>query len=66
MIEDKDYDETLINKYFSKNYIQILDKVELDFGTFKRHIKKLKEKIQHVDVEFSNIVQNSHSVFTKH
>lgn len=66
VIENKDYDETLVNKYFSKNYIQIVDNVELDFDTFKKHIKKLKDKIQQVDVEFLNIAENNHSIFTKH
>jgi len=66
VIENKNYDETLIDKYFSKNYIQIVDNVELDFDTFKKHIKKLKDKIQQVDIEFSNIAENDHSIFTKH
>jgi len=66
VIENKNYDETLINKYFSENYVQIVDNQELDFETFKKHIKKLKDKIQQVDVQFANIVHNDHSIFTKH
>lgn len=56
----------MINKYFSENYIQIVDNVELDFDTFKKHIKKLKDKIQQVDIAFLNVVENDHSIFTKH
>src|SRR5690606_27988580 len=66
VIENKNYDETLINKYFSENYVQIVDNQELDFETFKKHIKKLKDKIQQVDVQFSNIAKNDDSIFTKH
>ncbi|MDM1296879.1 MULTISPECIES: hypothetical protein [unclassified Sphingobacterium] len=66
VIENKNYDETLINKYFSENYIQIVDNVELDFETFKKHIKKLKDKIQQVDIAFLNLAENDHSIFTKH
>lgn len=44
VIENKNYDETLINKYFAENYVQIVDGQELDFETFKKHIRKLKDK----------------------
>ncbi|MEZ0453693.1 hypothetical protein ABTW24_19035 [Sphingobacterium thalpophilum] len=66
VIENQNYDETLINKYFSPNYIQIVDNEQLDFEGFKKHIKKLKDKIQRVDVQFSNIAENENSIFTKH
>jgi len=66
VIENKNYDETLINKYFSPNYIQIVDNEQLDFIGFKKHIKKLKEKIQRIDVQFANIAKNENSIFTKH
>lgn len=66
VIENKNYDEKLINKYFSEDYVQIVDDQTLDFDTFKKHIRKLKDKIQQVDVRFSSIVSNETSVFTKH
>lgn len=65
-IENKNYDEKLIDKYFSEDYIQMVDDQTLDFDTFKKHIRKLKDKLQQVDVQFSNIASNETSVFTKH
>ncbi|MFC6101324.1 hypothetical protein [Olivibacter domesticus] len=65
-IENKNYDEKLIDKYFSEDYVQMVDDQTLDFDTFKKHIRKLKDKLQQVDVQFSNIASNETSVFTKH
>lgn len=66
VIENKNYDESLINKYFSEDYIQIVDNVTLDFNSFKKHIQKLKEKADQQNVVFENIASNETSVFTKH
>ena len=55
VIENEQYDEELICRYFSPNYIQAVDQQVLDFETFKKHIRKLKEKVQRVEVEFLNI-----------
>lgn len=66
VIENKNYDETLIDKYFSEDYVQIVDNQTLDFAAFKKHIQKLKNKIQQVNVQFSTIASNETSVFTKH
>lgn len=65
-IENKNYDEKLIDKYFSEDYVQMVDDQTLDFDTFKKHIRKLKDKLQQADVQFSNIASNETSVFTKH
>jgi len=66
VIENKNYDETLIDKYFSEDYVQSVDNQTLGFETFKKHLQKLKDKIQQVDVQFSNIASNETSIFTKH
>ncbi|MBT2619892.1 MULTISPECIES: hypothetical protein [Chryseobacterium] len=66
VIENKNYDESLINKYFSEDYIQSVDNVTLDFNSFKKHIQKLKEKADQQNVVFENIASNETSVFTKH
>jgi len=35
LLKNKKYDEMLINKYFSENYVQIVNAKELDFENFK-------------------------------
>jgi len=66
LIESPDFEEKDISKYFSGNYIQLVDNRELRYPDFVRHVMKLKEKISSAKVEFINIAQNEHSVFTKH
>ena len=66
VIANKYYDETLINRYFSEDYVQIVDNQDLDFAAFKKHIQKLKEKVVSVEVVFFNIISNEKTVFTKH
>lgn len=66
VIENKHYDETLIHQYFSEEYVQIVDDQILDFATFKKHIHKLKEKVQETHVRFAGIASNETSVFTRH
>ncbi|MBK1896189.1 hypothetical protein [Chryseobacterium paridis] len=66
VIENKNYDESLINKYFSEDYQQDVDNVILDFNSFKKHIQKLKEKVSTQNVLFANIASNETSIFTKH
>ncbi|ASK28872.1 hypothetical protein CEY12_01555 [Chryseobacterium sp. T16E-39] len=66
VIENKNYDEVLINKYFSEDYQQNVDNVLLDFNAFKKHIQKLKEKVSKQNVVLENIATNETSIFTKH
>lgn len=66
VIENKNYDESLIDKYFSEDYVQTVDQVTLDFNSFKKHIQKLKEKVDQQNVIFENMASNETSVFTKH
>lgn len=66
VIENKNYDESLINKYFSEDYIQEVDGVTLDFNSFKNHIRKLKEKVVEQKVVFDNIMSDENCVITKH
>ncbi len=66
VIENECYDEKLIDKYFSDEYVQCVNNVNLDFNTFKKHIQKLKSKVKKQHVEFENIVFNDNFVFTKH
>lgn len=66
VLENKTYDDTLIHHYFSTSYVQIVDKQVLDFETFKKHIRRLKDKIQKLEVQVLNMVSNETTVFTKH
>lgn len=66
IIENEKYDEALIKKYFSKDYIQLVDDAQLDLSTFKKHVQVLKAKTLSQSIEVINIAENENSVFTKH
>jgi len=66
VIENEQYDEQLVCRYFSPDYIQVVDQQALDFEAFKKHVRKLKEKVQRVEVVFLNIASNETSVLTRH
>ncbi|SKA37247.1 hypothetical protein SAMN04488128_104244 [Chitinophaga eiseniae] len=66
IIENNNYDETLIHQYFSEDYVQIVDDQTLNFDTFKKHIRNLKEKVRETEVQFAGIASNETSVFTRH
>lgn len=59
-------DEQTIEKYFDPSYIQNVDGVVLDYQGFIKHMKKQKEVIKSIDVEFVTIVQEGDIVFTNH
>ncbi len=45
ILENPVFDLLLIEQYFSKDYIQLVDHTQLNYEEFILHIKKLKEKL---------------------
>ncbi|MGE8513690.1 MAG: hypothetical protein ACN6N7_13365 [Chryseobacterium culicis] len=66
VLENPVFDELLIEKYFSKNYIQFVDRQQLHYEEFVLHIKKLKEKVAEQKIEFISHAENNHIIFTHH
>ena len=66
VIEDMEYGEAAIERYFSKDYLQYVDGKELNFKGFCQHLKVLKETLAAARIEFKTIVQENEIVFTTH
>ncbi|MEJ5048446.1 hypothetical protein WH221_01340 [Chryseobacterium culicis] len=66
VLENPAFDELLIEKYFSKDYIQLVDRQQLNYQEFVLHIKKLKEKVAEQKIEFISHAENSNIIFTHH
>ncbi|WP_404317138.1 hypothetical protein [Malaciobacter canalis] len=59
-------DTKIIEKYISFDYIQNVDGNTLDYDGFINHMKKQKEVIKSLDVDFLAIAQDGENVFTNH
>ena len=66
IIESKSYDEKQIEVYFSPQYIQVVNTTVLDFEGFKKHIQKLKEVVDSIDLEIVQTGVGDHCIFTNH
>lgn len=66
VIENIDADESVIEKYFSKDYKQWVDGHELDYQGFVSHMKAQKQRIARVNIEFERLVVEGEDVATIH
>lgn len=66
VIENNEYNESIIDQYFSDQYIQLVDNSSLDIRHFKQHMQKLKELTHSVTIEILNLAINQDTIFTKH
>ncbi|PKF73655.1 hypothetical protein [Chryseobacterium sp. PMSZPI] len=66
VLENPVFDEILIETYFSKDYVQFVDHLQLDYEDFVLHIKKLKEKISKQSIEILHYAENGNIIFTNH
>lgn len=66
VLENPVFDQLLIEKYFSKDYIQWVDHKSLNYEEFILHIKKLKEKVAQQNIEIISYAENGNIIFTKH
>lgn len=66
ILENPVFDLPLIEKYFSKDYIQFVDQQQLNYEQFILHIKKLKEKVAEQKVNILNYAENGNIIFTHH
>ncbi|MBP2619596.1 hypothetical protein [Chryseobacterium jejuense] len=66
ILENPVFDLSLIEKYFSKDYIQFVDHTQLNYEEFILHIQKLKEKVAEQKIDFINYAENGNIIFTHH
>lgn len=56
----------VIEQFFSRNYIQVVDGKEIDFDEFVAHMKVLKEATESITITIKSIAEGDHSVHTQH
>lgn len=66
ILENPVFDLSLIEKYFSKDYIQFVDHTQLNYEEFILHIQKLKEKVAEQKITILNYAENGNIIFTHH
>ncbi|MCG3696612.1 hypothetical protein L5F39_03185 [Aliarcobacter butzleri] len=66
VLQKQSVDIEIIKKYISEKYIQYVDGKELRFEQFVEHIKKQKEVIESIKVDFISMVEENNIVFTNH
>lgn len=66
LLEQAIYDETIVEKYFSRDYVQCVDGVVFDYHKFKIHIQKLKELTTSLRITFNHVAEDGETVFTNH
>ncbi|QNK63877.1 nuclear transport factor 2 family protein [Pedobacter sp. PAMC26386] len=66
VLESTLYNEELINRYFSQNYIQQVDGKTLYFEGFKQHMKVLKNDMLSIQIDIQTLVQEGNIVFSNH
>ncbi|WES98432.1 hypothetical protein P2W68_02190 [Chryseobacterium arthrosphaerae] len=66
ILENPVLDEILIEKYFSRQYVQLVDHTRLNYDEFVLHIKKLRDKVSEQKIKIISYAENENSIFTKH
>lgn len=66
IITNNTYDETIVIRYFSPDYIQYVDGKTIDYLHFIAHVKVLKQTLAKASIKFIAIAENKETVFTHH
>ncbi len=66
LIENPNFDETLVDKYVSEDYVQMVDGKTFYYPEFKSHLKVIKEAATPGKVQFLHIVSDKNKVATVH
>ncbi|WP_277640849.1 hypothetical protein [Wolinella succinogenes] len=66
LLEAPVLDLSLVERYVSPDYVQMVDGAILDYSGFIEHLKKQKEIVKSMKVEFLALVQEGEIVFSNH
>ncbi|MGY0036794.1 nuclear transport factor 2 family protein [Pedobacter sp. NJ-S-72] len=66
VLESPVYNEDLVKKHFSQNYIQHVDGKTLYFEGFIQHMKALKKDKPAIQIDIKTLVQEGSTVFSNH
>ncbi|MBC8945421.1 nuclear transport factor 2 family protein [Xenorhabdus indica] len=66
ILENNDVNNSTIEEYFPKNYVQVVNGNELNFNDFISHINLLKETLISTKVNILSIAEKENNVHTHH
>lgn len=66
LVEAKDWDELTFAKYFSKDYIQIVNSKTLNYTECQNHLKFLKDNFKNIKITIHEIITENNKVVTRH
>jgi hypothetical protein len=66
VVQDLNYNETVIREYFSDLHIQHVDGKVLDFEQFCRHMQVQKQAVNAISIDFKTLAQDGSTVFSNH
>lgn len=66
IFETPGFDEAIVRKYFSTDYVQHVDGKTLGFDHFIKHVEVVKDAMLTMAINFKTLVQENDTVFTNH
>ena len=66
IFESKEFDETVIQRFFSPHYTQWVDGHELDYQGLCDHLTAQKKKVETVTIHFEHLIEDGNQVATIH
>ncbi|MEX0447920.1 nuclear transport factor 2 family protein [Xenorhabdus sp. SGI246] len=66
ILENNDVNNSTIEEYFPKNYVQVVNGNEFNFNDFISHINLLKETLISTKVNILSIAEKENNVHTHH
>ncbi|BET95891.1 nuclear transport factor 2 family protein [Xenorhabdus taiwanensis] len=66
ILESDDLDTFIIEKFFSKNYFQVVNGNKISFSDFVSHINLLKKSLTNLKVTILSVADNGDNVHTHH
>ncbi|PHM69723.1 hypothetical protein [Xenorhabdus kozodoii] len=66
ILESDDLDTSIIEKFFSKDYFQVVNGNKIFFSDFVSHITLLKNSLTNLNVTILSVAENGENVHTHH
>ncbi|MBD1227184.1 nuclear transport factor 2 family protein [Xenorhabdus griffiniae] len=66
ILENDDLDISIIEKFFSKDYFQVVNGNKISFSDFVSHVTLLKKSLTNLKVTILSVAENGEDVHTHH
>lgn len=62
----KNIDMSIVSNYFSDKYEQYVDDKFINYTDFIKHLEKVRELTQELNIEFLQLIEENNIVFSRH